>query len=94
MLPTYQAGVHIHSGELVRLLPHAEPRQMNIYAVYASRKHMPAALRSMLDFLVLRFPENPDWDEAVSKRQATSYTLAAPPFMLGACRSTLAAAST
>lgn len=62
MLPTYQAGVHIHSGELLRLLPHVEPRQMNIYAVYASRKHMPAALRSMLDFLVQRFPEAPAWD--------------------------------
>jgi len=62
MLPTYQAGVHIHNGELLRLLPHAEPRQMNIYAVYASRKHMPAALRSMLDFLVQRFPEAPAWD--------------------------------
>ncbi|WP_285429557.1 LysR family transcriptional regulator [Pseudomonas sp. fls2-241-R2A-110] len=62
MLPTYQAGVNIHSGELVRLLPHAEPRQMNIYAVYASRKHMPAALRSLLDFLVLRFPQEPAWD--------------------------------
>jgi len=44
------------------LLPHAEPRQMNIYAVYASRKHMPSALRSLLDFLVLRFPEEPVWD--------------------------------
>ncbi|MNF67187.1 transcriptional regulator [compost metagenome] len=62
MLPSYQAGVHIHSGELVRLLPHAEPRQMNMYAVYASRKHMPTALRSMLDFLVARFPETPQWD--------------------------------
>ena len=62
MLPSYQAGVHIQSGDLIRLLPHAEPRQMNIYAVYASRKHMPAALRSMLDFLVLRFPEEPEWD--------------------------------
>jgi len=65
--------VHIHNGELLRLLPHAEPRQMNIYAVYASRKHMPAALRSMLDFLVQRFPENPAWDEAASlKPQAPS----------------------
>ncbi|WP_207202903.1 LysR family transcriptional regulator [Pseudomonas sp. TH39(2020)] len=62
MLPSYQAGVYIHSGELIRLLPHAEPRQMNVYAVYASRKHMPAALRSMLDFLVLRFPDDPAWD--------------------------------
>ncbi|MGX0888439.1 DNA-binding transcriptional LysR family regulator [Pseudomonas sp. ADAK2 TE3594] len=62
MLPSYLAGVHIHSGELIRLLPQAKPRQLNIYAVYASRKHMPAALRSMLDFLVLRFPEEPEWD--------------------------------
>jgi len=62
MLPSYQAGELIRSGELVRLLPHAEPRQMNIYAVYASRKHMPSALRSLLDFLVLRFPEEPAWD--------------------------------
>ena len=62
MLPSYLAGMHIHSGELIRLLPQAEPRQMNIYAVYASRKHMPAALRSLLDFLVVRFPEEPEWD--------------------------------
>ncbi len=62
MLPSYQAGVHIVSGELIRLLPQAEPRQMNIYAVYASRKHMPTTLRCMLDFLVLRFPEEPQWD--------------------------------
>ena len=62
MLPSYQAGDLIRSGELVRLLPAAEPREMNIYAVYASRKHMPSALRSLLDFLVLRFPEAPAWD--------------------------------
>jgi len=62
MLPSYQAGDHIRRGKLVRLLPHDEPRQMNIYAVYASRKHMPSALRSLLDFLVVRFPEQPAWD--------------------------------
>jgi DNA-binding transcriptional LysR family regulator len=49
----------------VRLLPAAEPRQMNIYAVYASRKHMPSALRSLLDFLVLKFPETPEWDRGL-----------------------------
>ena len=62
LLPSYEAGDYIRRGELVRLLPDAEPRQMNIYAVYASRKHMPSALRSLLDFLVLRFPEEPAWD--------------------------------
>ena len=62
MLPSYQAGAHIKNGELIRLLAHAEPRRMNMYAVYASRKHMPSALRSLLDFLVLKFPETPEWD--------------------------------
>ncbi len=65
MLPTYQAGAYIKRGELVRLLPRAEPIRMNIYAVYTSRKHMPATLRSMLDFLVRRFPETPLWDEGL-----------------------------
>jgi DNA-binding transcriptional LysR family regulator len=65
MLPSYQAGDHIRRGDLVRLLPEAEPRQMNIYAVYASRKHMPSALRSLLDFLVVRFPEEPVWDRGL-----------------------------
>lgn len=62
MLPSFLAGAHIKNGELIRLLPHAEPRRMNIYAVYASRKHMPSALRSLLDFLVVKFPEAPEWD--------------------------------
>ena len=62
LLPSYQAGVHVQRGDLVRLLPDAEPRVMNIYAVYASRKHMPAALRSMLDFLAQRFTPEPAWD--------------------------------
>lgn len=63
LLPSYQAGVFVQRGELVRLLPEAEPRLMNIYAVYASRKHMPATLRSMLDFLAERFTDEPVWDK-------------------------------
>ena len=63
LLPSYQAGVFVQRGELVRLLPEAEPRLMNIYAVYASRKHMPASLRSMLDFLAERFTDEPVWDK-------------------------------
>jgi DNA-binding transcriptional LysR family regulator len=46
-------------------LPAAEPGLFNFYAVYASRKHMPSALRSLLDFLVLRFPETPEWDRGL-----------------------------
>lgn len=62
MLPTYLAHGPIRAGELVRLLPQARPRTLNLNAVYTSRKHMPATLRSMLDFLAERFSDPPEWD--------------------------------
>ena len=62
MLPTYQAADALRRGELVRLLPQAKPRELNLNAVYTSRKHMPATLRSMLDFLAERFSAEPEWD--------------------------------
>ncbi|KDN97678.2 LysR family transcriptional regulator [Pseudomonas donghuensis] len=62
MLPTYQAADALRSGELIRLLPQAKPRELNLNAVYTSRKHMPATLRSMLDFLAERFTAEPIWD--------------------------------
>jgi DNA-binding transcriptional LysR family regulator len=65
MLPTYQACAAINSGELVRLLPEAKPRELTLNAVYTSRKHMPATLRSMLDFLVERFADEPRWDRGL-----------------------------
>ncbi|MCO7058817.1 MULTISPECIES: LysR family transcriptional regulator [Pseudomonas] len=66
MLPTYQAADALRKGELVRLLAHARPRELNLNAVYTSRKHMPATLRSMLDFLVERFKDDPEWDRDLS----------------------------
>ncbi|WP_028534132.1 LysR family transcriptional regulator [Paludibacterium yongneupense] len=63
MLPTYLAAPLIRSGELLNVLPGAKPRDMSIYAVYASRRHMPLALRTLLDFLAQRFPPQPQWDD-------------------------------
>ncbi len=37
---------------------------MTIYAVYASRKHMPAILRTLIDFLAERFASDPMWGAA------------------------------
>ncbi|WP_353632785.1 LysR family transcriptional regulator [Pseudomonas vranovensis] len=62
MLPTYQTAAALRSGELVLLLPKARPQELNLTAVYTSRKHMPATLRSMLDFLSERFTAEPEWD--------------------------------
>lgn len=62
LLPTYLAAPLIRSGQLVALLPDAKPRELGIHAVYAARKNMTAALRSMLDFLSHRFGPEPSWD--------------------------------
>jgi DNA-binding transcriptional LysR family regulator len=62
MLPTYLTLAQLQSGALVPLFPAHEPQAIGMHAVYASRKHMPATLRSMLDFLAERFTEPPAWD--------------------------------
>lgn len=62
LLPSYLVAPRLHSGELVALLPDARPRDLRIYAIYTSRKHMPAALRTLLDFLAERFGAEPAWD--------------------------------
>ena len=62
LLPTYLVAPYIRSGELVALLPEYKAVELGIYGVYASRKHMPAALRTMLDFLVEYFTDQPIWD--------------------------------
>ena len=58
-MPAYAVAPLVASGRLVQLLPDFEPLQLGMYGVYASRKHMPAALRTMLDFLAQRFAGQP-----------------------------------
>lgn len=60
--PTYLAGPLIQSGQLLKLLPAWHPPELTIWGVYVSRKHLPASLRTMLDFLVERFRGKPSWD--------------------------------
>lgn len=62
LLPSYLAAPALRAGQLQALLPDAEARTLTIYAVYTSRKHMSAALRTMLDFLAEQFGGEPAWD--------------------------------
>ena len=55
MLPIYQIGPLLESGELVQVLPDYELEVMGLHAVYASRRQLPAVMRSFLDFLIERF---------------------------------------
>jgi hypothetical protein len=44
------------------------PRDLSIHAVYASRKHMSVAVRTMLDFLAESFAAEPAWDRQTKQR--------------------------
>ncbi|CAI2465289.1 D-malate degradation protein R [Serratia ficaria] len=59
--PYYSAAPLLASGELIELLPDYRPQSMGIYGIYTSRRQMPATLRTMLDFLVAWFVDNPGW---------------------------------
>ncbi|XAH25380.1 LysR family transcriptional regulator [Xylophilus sp. GW821-FHT01B05] len=61
MQPAYAAAPHIAAGTLVALLPEAEPPMLGVHGIYSSRRQMPAALRSLLDFLAARFAADPGW---------------------------------
>lgn len=60
--PRYSVSAHLRSGTLVQLLPDYEPQQLGIHALYGTRRQMPPALRALLDFLIKRLADAPDWD--------------------------------
>ena len=66
MLPNFLVASKVHSGELIVLLRDWELGRFGVYGVYTSRKHMPAILRTFLDFLVERFDTDPNW-RSISK---------------------------
>ena len=52
----------LRSGDLVAVLPEWQPDSVGVYGVYVSRRHQPASLRTMLEFLSTRFAAIPSWD--------------------------------
>jgi len=61
-LPTFLAGEALASGGLVPLLTDWETERLGIYAVYPSRRHLSAKVRSFVDFLGARFAGEPEWE--------------------------------
>ncbi|TNI82096.1 LysR family transcriptional regulator [Aeromonas sobria] len=50
-LPAFTTTAHISAGALVHLLPGYSMPELGIYALYASRKHLPVTTRTLVDFL-------------------------------------------
>ncbi|MBZ2208768.1 LysR family transcriptional regulator [Massilia soli] len=53
--PDFLVGGDLRSGELVEILPGYRTPDLGVYALYASRRHLPLKLRYLIDFLVEAF---------------------------------------
>jgi DNA-binding transcriptional LysR family regulator len=65
LLPTFIIGDAIRAGDLDLVLPAYQPLEINIYAVYASRKHLSAKVRTFIDFTAGQIGEQPAWDAGI-----------------------------
>jgi DNA-binding transcriptional LysR family regulator len=60
--PTFLVGPDLQAGRLVSLLPGYSVPDIDILAVYPSRRHLGAKVRAMIDFLADEFSGVPPWD--------------------------------
>ena len=61
-LNSYLVGEDIVAGRLVRLLPQYQPKELNIYAVYAERRFLAPKIRVFVDGMLSRIAPEPPWD--------------------------------
>lgn len=56
--PDFLVGADLARGTLVELMPQYRSIELGVYAVYATRKHMPMKTRRLIDFLVKEFADS------------------------------------
>lgn len=61
-LPTFVGGSDLQAGRLVPLFESWSATELGVYAVYPHARHLSAAVRSLVDFLVDRLGPEPPWD--------------------------------
>ena len=62
-LPTFIVWQSLAVKSLVPVLARHKLPTMYAYAVYPPNRHLPLKVRSLIDFLVERFGDNPYWDQ-------------------------------
>ncbi|HET7776794.1 MAG TPA: substrate binding domain-containing protein, partial [Azospira sp.] len=60
--PTFLVHRDLAEGRLVPVLPRYQPRELGIYAVYPSRKHLSGKVRALVNFLATAFEQAP-WEK-------------------------------
>jgi len=62
--PTFLIGDDLRTGKLVRVLREYRLLDIDVLALYPSRRHVSAKVRAAIDFLVNAFSGLPPWDNA------------------------------
>jgi len=62
-LPTFIVWQSLATQTLVPVLKDYQFQTMHAYAVYPPNRHLPVKVRSLIDFLVDRFGDNPYWQQ-------------------------------
>jgi DNA-binding transcriptional LysR family regulator len=62
--PTFLVGDDLRTGKLVRVLPEYQLPDIDVLALYPSRRHVSAKVRAAIDFLVSAFAGVPPWERA------------------------------
>ncbi|RKP46124.1 LysR family transcriptional regulator [Pararobbsia silviterrae] len=60
--PTFLIGDDLRAGRLVRVLPNYRLPDIDVLALYPSRRHVSAKVRAAIDFLADAFSDVPPWD--------------------------------
>ncbi|MES2151660.1 MAG: LysR family transcriptional regulator [Pseudomonadota bacterium] len=60
--PTFLIGADLRAGRLVRVMPAFSLPDIDVLAVYPSRRHLSAKVRAMIDFLADAFANAPPWE--------------------------------
>jgi DNA-binding transcriptional LysR family regulator len=60
--PTFLIGSDLRAGKLVQVLPEYRLPDIDVLALYPSRRHLSAKIRAVIDFLVDAFGGVPPWD--------------------------------
>ena len=61
-LPTFLVGPDIDAGRLQVVMPAMPPTELGIYALIAPNRYLAAKTRLLIDFLVKRLGDEPEWD--------------------------------
>jgi DNA-binding transcriptional LysR family regulator len=62
-LPTFIIGPDVKAGGLRVVLADYAPTPLGIYALYAPNRYLAAKTRLLIDFMVARFGNAPEWDD-------------------------------